>query len=201
MTTKNKILSEALKQFNSYGVEVVTTRHIARELSMSQGNLHYHFSNKDQLLLALYGQFITEIHIVRRYVPNDVFQKENVLLSMKDTFQIMFNYRFLFLDNEIIWRRLPSLKTKMLELLDLKKAEIKEIILKYIELNIFRSDISEDQIDFLTNQFIFNISTWLSASEYLRIKNEKAIYFARFTFRQWLPYLNTNEMTSWEALL
>ena len=61
MNTKEKILKEALKQFNASGVEQVTTRHIAKGLSMSQGNLHYHFPNKDELIEAFRGKIAKSI--------------------------------------------------------------------------------------------------------------------------------------------
>lgn len=201
MKTRIKILKAGLKQFNKDGVEVVTTRHIAGALGISQGNLHYHFPNKDLIIEALYEAFIEEVIQASKYVPNDVFEKENVLLSMRENFDIMYTYRFLFRDNETVWRRIPKLKEQMLQLLAVKKKEIKEIISVYIDGNIFRSDITAEQIDSLVDQFIFNIGTWLNASEYLGVKEHRSEYFARFTFRQWFPYLKPEEMVKWEELL
>jgi AcrR family transcriptional regulator len=201
MKTKDKILSEALKQFNKLGVEVITTRHIAKALEISQGNLHYHFPNKEVIITELYQAFISKVQAARKYRPDTIFKKENVLLSMQENFKIMHTYRFLFRDNETVWRRVPELKKQMLELLSLKQTEIKEIISIYIEQGVFREDISNKQIDYLAQQFIFNISTWLNAADYLGIKKNKAAYFAELAFRQWLPYLQPKEMNEWEGLL
>lgn len=201
MKTKEKILREALKQFNGLGLEKVTTRHIASGLGMSQGNLHYHFANRDLIIHELFQIFLAEIATGSKYKKADLFKKEEVLLSMKLSYGIMFKYRFLFRDNETVWRRVASVKKGMLDLLEQKRNEIRLIISTYQERRIFRSDISNSQLEFLAEQFIFNISSWLNASEYLGVKKQRAEYFAKFTFRQWLPYLMPEHMKEWEELL
>jgi len=61
MTTKERILDEALQLFNDDGVENVTTRHIAKSLGMSQGNLHYHYPTKNIVIETLFDQFLGEV--------------------------------------------------------------------------------------------------------------------------------------------
>lgn len=201
MKTKEKILREALKQFNGLGLENVTTRHIASGLGMSQGNLHYHFANRDLIINELFKNFAEEIDSKSKYSEADLFKKQDVLLSMKLSYAVMFKYRFLFRDNETVWRRVASIKKGTLDLLGTKRNEIMLIIASYKKIGIFRSDISNSQLEFLAEQFIFNISSWLNAAEYLGIKKQRADYFAKFTFRQWLPYLMPDQMKEWEELL
>lgn len=201
MKTKERILQQSLELFNRDGVEKVTTRHIAKELGISQGNLHYHFPNKDEIILKLFAQLIDEVKNAARYVPNDLFAKEEVLRSMTENFTIMFEYRFFFKDNEAVWRRLPSIKEMLLALLSSKKQEIEDIIQYYKSQGMFRSEISNDQIDHLSSLFLFTISSWLGANEYVGVGQEPATYFSQFTFRLWLPYLTAEEMESWEVLL
>ncbi|MEO1437894.1 MAG: TetR/AcrR family transcriptional regulator [Bacteroidota bacterium] len=54
--TKVKILDAALKCFNEQGVVNVRLQHIADEAFIRVGNLTYHFSNKEAIVLALYQQ-------------------------------------------------------------------------------------------------------------------------------------------------
>lgn len=201
MKTKEKILKEALKQFNAQGVEITTTRHIASAMSISQGNLHYHFANKDVIIIELFQNFLKKIEESRKYEKQALFEKEDVYSSIGLSYSLMFKYRFLFRDNETVWRRLSSIRETMLELLMSRRNEIRQIISQYIDQNIFRSDISELQQEYLADQFVFNISSWLNASEYLMVKKNKADHFAKFTFRLWLPYLEPTEMKTWEKLL
>ena len=43
------------------------------------------------------------------------------------------------------------------------------------EYGIFREDISQEQIDFLSEQFVFHISSWLTAARYLEKDVDKLI--------------------------
>lgn len=200
MNTKEKILDKALTLFNIDGVENVTTRHIAKALEISQGNLHYHYPTKNVVIETLFHQFLEEIKNAERFIDNS-FEKEVVIDSMKSNYKIMYKYRFFFKDNEVVWRRLPEIKKVTLELFNLKKNQILEIITLYKNQGIFRENISQNQIDFLAEQFIFSITSWLSAKEYLIDKTDISDYYANFTFRIWLPYLNDNEMKKWEEIL
>ncbi len=200
MKTKEKILNQALDLFNTKGVENITTRHIAAALGISQGNLHYHYPTKNVVIETLFHQFMEDVKNAERYIETS-FPKEEVILSMKDNYKIMYKYRFFFKDNEVVWRRLPSIESITKQLFDLKKSQILHIIQLYKDQGIFREEISQAQIEFLAEQFIFSITSWLSAKEYHEIKGDVSDYYARFTFRIWLPYLNEGEMEQWEALL
>lgn len=200
MNTKEKILDKALSLFNADGVENITTRHIAKALEISQGNLHYHYPNKNVVIENLFHQFLEEVKNAERFIDNS-FEKEVVIESMKSNYKIMYKYRFFFKDNEVVWRRLPEIKKVTLELFNLKKNQILEIISLYKNQGIFRANISQNQINFLAEQFIFSITSWLSAKEYLIDKSAISDYYANFTFRIWLPYLNDIEMKKWEEIL
>jgi len=200
MTTKERILDEALQLFNDDGVENVTTRHIAKSLGMSQGNLHYHYPTKNIVIETLFDQFLGEVQNAER-LTDDSFAKEEVIGSMKDSYKIMFTYRFFFKDNEVVWRRLPEIRKRTLELFRVKKAQILQLITMYKDQGIFREQISESQIVFLAEQFIFSITSWLGAKEYMNEESDISDYYAQFTFRIWLPYLKVVEMKKWEEIL
>ncbi|MCB0705341.1 MAG: TetR/AcrR family transcriptional regulator [Saprospiraceae bacterium] len=57
MKTKERILQEALRQFNERGISQVGVRDIARSLDMSAGNLSYHFSRKADIIIELLTRF------------------------------------------------------------------------------------------------------------------------------------------------
>ena len=88
----------------------------------------------------------------------------------------------------------------MILLFNRKKQEILALINIYKKEEKFRSDISEDQIEFLAEQFIFSIQSWLTVKNY-NPENYSPQYYAKFLFRIWLPYLKNEEMKKWETLL
>lgn len=167
---------------------------------MSQGNLHYHYPTKNAVIKILFSDFLQEVKNAERF-KNNSFEKEAVLDSMSDNFVIMYKYRFFFKDNEIVWRRLPNIKKQIIGLFDLKKNQILEVIQLYKKQGVFRNDITEKQIEFLANQFILTITSWLGASEYIQNEQDISTYFAQFTFRLWLPYLKEKEMKAWEKII
>lgn len=201
MKTKEKILHHALALFNSEGVENITTRHIASDMGISQGNLHYHYPNKNEVIQALFDGFLARIAAERRYVAEQLFDKEEVLTSMENNFRVMYEYRFFFKAPAVIWRRLPEIREVLVQVFDSRKAQIREIIHHYRDQGIFRPEISEAQIQFLAEQFIFVISSWLHASDYHGDLKNPAKHFAAFAFRGWLPYLVPAKMREWEAVL
>lgn len=59
--TRTRILDASRELFNASGPGTVTTAEIAAACGISEGNLHYHFRRKGQILLALYDRFEQEM--------------------------------------------------------------------------------------------------------------------------------------------
>lgn len=190
----------SLEMFNSRGVENITTRHIAKELGISQGNLHYHYPNKDTLLETLFSDMLNALKGAERMIENKPLDPEEMLLSMTDNFKIMHSYRLFFQQNDVIWRRIPAIKETMQLLFQTKQEEIIALIGLYKKEGKFREEISFKQVEFLAEQFIFNIQSWLNVKDYSP-SNMSFNYYAKLLFRLWLPYLKTSEMKIWEKLL
>jgi AcrR family transcriptional regulator len=58
--TKSRILDTALALFNERGSAGVTTNHVAEALSISPGNLYYHYRNKAEIIRALFARIMAE---------------------------------------------------------------------------------------------------------------------------------------------
>ena len=199
-STKEKIIDMSLYLFNRQGVENVTTRHIAKELGISQGNLHYHYPNKDKLLETLFSDMLIAFKNAERILEDQLLNPEQILLSMKDNFKIMYSYRLFFQQNDVIWRRIPEIKEAMQLLFQTKQSEIIALITLHQQVGKFRKEISAQQIAFLAEQFIFNIQSWLIVKDY-RSDDVSYEYYAKHLFRLWLPYLHSSEVKTWERLL
>jgi AcrR family transcriptional regulator len=200
MKTKEKILQRALELFNSDGVENVTTRHVAKSLGISQGNLHYHYPNKNTLIQALFARFIVKVKDAEQF-KDASFQKKMFVDSVHRNYRIMEEFSFLFIDNEIIWRRIPQIKTDLIEFLKSKRGKFIELLNLYKANRIIRKNLNPTQINFLADQFIFTFSSWQRASEYMCHNDDKFNYFSDFTVRLILPYVVDSELKDWESLL
>jgi AcrR family transcriptional regulator len=69
ITTRDRILETCRTLFNEHGPAEVTTAEIALSVGISEGNLHYHFRRKEQILAALLDRF--EAAIERTAMPDD----------------------------------------------------------------------------------------------------------------------------------
>ena len=57
MGNRERIVEASLALFNERGTGSVTTNHIAAHLSISPGNLYYHFRNKEEIIRTIYPRF------------------------------------------------------------------------------------------------------------------------------------------------
>ena len=59
--TYNRIVDASLVLFNEEGERNISTNHIAAHLSISPGNLYYHFRNKDEIIMQLFKRYSQEL--------------------------------------------------------------------------------------------------------------------------------------------
>lgn len=111
MSTKEKILSAALKCFNADGMVNVRLQHIADEADKSVGNLAYHFPNKQAIVLGLYKKLETEqIELLREFRIVPLF--DNIDRLLEAVFQHQQTYRFFYLDTLEVTRAFPEVQAE-----------------------------------------------------------------------------------------
>src|SRR6478672_9871443 len=92
--TRERILATSLALFNGAGAPNVTTADIADEMSISPGNLYYHFRNKDEIVGALLDAPDGGARTV-----------EDLWLLLHLLFERMGSYRFFYRDLDEITSR------------------------------------------------------------------------------------------------
>ena len=95
--TAERILEVALTQFNRFGEPNVSTTVIAAALSISPGNLHYHYPAKEQLINALFDRYAAELNTLLR-ASDGVRDVEDAWFFMHTLFELIWRYRFLYRD-------------------------------------------------------------------------------------------------------
>lgn len=116
MKTRDRIVQEARRLFNEAGYAQATTQALARRLSMSEGNLWYHFKTKGELLEAIRAQYGVEIEArlaMRPEADGDVIADYAALLGR--CLAELRDYRCLFRDqtdygehSEAFLKKLPG---------------------------------------------------------------------------------------------
>jgi AcrR family transcriptional regulator len=96
--TKTRILDKALELFNAQGAANVTTNHIAEALTMSPGNLYYHFRNKGEIVVGLFAR-IKAAWAENYALPAGKAPSFRTMDAMAaGNFAIQWQYRFFFRD-------------------------------------------------------------------------------------------------------
>ena len=105
--TKRKIIETAVQLMNKNGFSNVSLKQIADEISISPGNLTYHFKLKSDLIEGIHQQMVEEMEGVIR--PMGMVDLGHFQKSLLYTFQFQERYRFFFLDLVEIVRSYPKI--------------------------------------------------------------------------------------------
>ena len=191
MTTKEKILKASLKLFNSYGIDQITVRDIAKEIEISHGNLCYHYPNTNEIIIALYANLTSEISAILDALEPD----ENIFRAHAEStykiFKLLYVYKFFFLNFIEITRRIKSIKKTHYQLIEARKGQIREFWQILRAQGVFRDDISLEQYEFLITQCFIYGDFWISSSEilYKGPSATKVDYYVTGYLALFVPYL------------
>lgn len=103
-STYQRIIDASLQLFNEHGERATSTNHIAAYLSISPGNLYYHFANKDEIIIQLFKRYSTTMltYLNNTKLPENVVE---CIDYMNGVLSIMWDYRFLFSDVNTLLNR------------------------------------------------------------------------------------------------
>jgi AcrR family transcriptional regulator len=107
--TKTRILDAALALFNERGTANVTTNHIAESLSMSPGNLYYHYRNKAEIVRGLFARITAEWATNYAVPPGTMPSIQMMETIVAGNFEIQARYRFFFRDLTLLLNADPEL--------------------------------------------------------------------------------------------
>ncbi len=109
LSAKNKIIIKSVRLFNEWGFGAVSMQELANQLSMTRGNLTYHFKDKEALLETIVERVWAKMEAERskiRALPSF----ENLYNSTKILYQTQKEYSFLFLDRHVLQHSLVKNK-------------------------------------------------------------------------------------------
>jgi AcrR family transcriptional regulator len=125
MEMKERILLKARELFQQYGVKSITMDEIASQLGVSKKTIYQFFSDKDELVLVVFSDFIDKIEAecssLKNQFPNAILEVVNLMHYVLDLFsrinpvmlydlkkfhpkayQVFLNYKNEFLYNSIV---------------------------------------------------------------------------------------------------
>lgn len=141
MTTKEKIRKEALHLFNEKGVREVSTRMISERAGISQGNLTYHFTKKDDIIYDLYLELVKEMDaIFKASVERTSVTVKDIYENTLVIYQTLSNYRFCMIDFVQLMRDIPRINKHYKSLMEFRKTQFEQLFMACIHFGIFKPE-------------------------------------------------------------
>ena len=106
--TKTKIVEKSIELFNQYGYSNVSLHQIAKALSLSSGNLTYHFPKKAALMDAVYSGFVDELTMMQNSLGVNTTVEE-IILELNEFIKFQNRFLFFYVDLLDIGRNYPSI--------------------------------------------------------------------------------------------
>ncbi len=186
-TTRQRIIEKARKLFSEFGIANTRLQQIADESTISVGNLAYHFSNKEEIVLAVYEEVLEELSGI--LVKSKI---EPSLQSFEDKFSGLFDFMknnvFYFTNFWEIKRNYSSIDEKIKNI----NARILSKLKKRINDNVKRGVIGKPAYsgahNLLAKTLLISINNWLP-QQLLNDKPLKENLFKTYLWNLLYPYL------------
>lgn len=202
MNTKEKIIATSLALFNEQGIDSITIRHIAKEMGISHGNIQYYYKNNNEIILALYQQLAAHFNaMINAMEPGNKIEMATFRTSVKYSFRLMYEYRFLLLHFVEVVRRVPEVREHYRELSRQREVQFQLIFKQFVGQKLFRADIPEEIWASLSKQLFIMADGWLSTNAITgNLKGEEAIaLYERVFWHQFFPLLTAKGIRQYQA--
>lgn len=157
--TRERIADAALALFNTEGSHAVSTRHISARLGISPGNLYYHFANKEEIVLCLYGRIEERLEAVLAPRPGERSFDE-VLDYLDAVFAHLWEFRFFYRDLNALLRDVPGLKERYRGLAGRVLGRSRAIFASMVESGWMEA--SEEHLDLLSTNAWIVLTQWFT---------------------------------------
>ena len=187
MKRKDIILQTALQMFNESNTQAVTTNHIAKEMDISPGNLHYHYKNREEIIRILYTQMREKMTLSVDELPKNI---RELNVHQKILIEVQWEYKFFF--REILFLLSRDVKLKKLYIEDnlAHRARIKIVMQHFIangELEIMYDHTLEYLVDAILMAWQFYTSHLQTLGRNIDVKAaQEAVEFTNNAMRPFL---------------
>lgn len=184
--TKDYILDISLKLFNENGIEAVSTRAIAQNAGISQGNLCYHYPQKEQIVEALYYKLVDEITLLITNHSSE-FNFEKYFEAAYQMCILQNKYKFLMLNFVHVMRTFPEIKQHFQNLFQIRKSQFISIY-KFME---EKKLLKKDNYNSIINYSYIIGDFWIAEAEILfqGTEQEKILHYTEIIAGVIYPYL------------
>jgi len=204
--TAERILEVTLELFNRFGEPNVSTTLISADLSISPGNLYYHYPAKDELINSLFDRYEKSLNELLN-ASDDVRNVEDAWFFIHSLFELIWQYRFLYRDLNDLLSKNRRLETHFQSVLKNKTRSVKALLDGMSRSGAMSIDSRE--VEATATSMVVVLTYWLSF-EYVRdprraLEPENAqgalLRGAHHVLNLLLPYLEQSQRAHLQALV
>ena len=204
--TAERILEVTLELFNRFGEPNVSTTLISSELSISPGNLYYHYPAKDELINSLFDRYEKSLSELLN-ASDSIRNVEDAWFFMHSLFELIWQYRFLYRDLNDLLSKNRRLETHFQWVLKNKTRAVKALLDGMGRAGAVSIDARE--VEATATSMVVVLTYWLSF-EYVRdprkaLEPENAqaalLRGAHHVLNLLVPYLEQSQRAHLQALV
>ena len=204
--TAERILEVTLALFNRFGEPNVSTTLISAELSISPGNLYYHYPAKEELINALFDRYERALSELL-HAGDAVRHVEDAWFFMHTLFELIWQYRFLYRDLNDLLSKNRRLETHFQWVLHNKTRSVKAMLDSMSRAGAV--DMASTDAETTATSMVVVLTYWLSF-EYVRdprkaLEPENAqaalLRGAHHVLNLLAPYLEPSQRAHLQALV
>lgn len=128
MGNRERIIEVCRQQMNQSGAHTIGTAHLCDSLSISPGNLYYHFRNKEEIIRALFDEMDVEFRLTFGGPKSSKVSPLDYCQYYLQTLEIAWRHKFFFSDLPHLLRRDPLLAKDYRALQDWALDQLESIV-------------------------------------------------------------------------
>lgn len=205
MGTKEYILGRTVFLFNQQGEADTSLRQIAAFSEMSDGNLRYHYKNKEELVLDLANWLIEDLDQAMTASSKQECTPGEVQNRLRAIFRIMYKYKFLFIESPLLLRKYKNFRKAIRQLNHIRKTFIMQFFDEFREKGIFSKQLDKRFYNALFEQLFIISDSWL---KYIELEEtaileleQKVEHYIRLCLSLLRPALTDKGVTLLEPIL
>lgn len=161
LKTRDRILLTARRLFNEHTASAISTNHISAEMNISPGNLYYYFKNKEEIIREIYAE-LSELADRIWYHPDLGKSEEGMVDYFKNLASHMYEFRFFYLELNVILKNDPELKKEYLERSERIGVQMMEVFSEFIENGIMKNFNSDRERKYVIRNIWIVGQMWMT---------------------------------------
>ncbi len=156
-STRDRILDCCRDLFNERGAAEVTTAEIATAVGISEGNLHYHFRRKEQIVTALFAQFEAALDRAGAAGEDVGPRPQAYRVYLAGWFNAMWEWRLFYAAS--IYRLAPDLRPRLKQMTDSGQTQVRRTLGRLADRGVL--SVTPEELDRLV------VNAWIVASYWI----------------------------------